>query len=95
MKKPNQNPHVCGYGWGCCWLYNGCSSDTLLSHAAGCPVGSSDGLSTGAIPADAIDRGAKGTPWYAVQVGSVVCTIEPLAGFKPATCKLQIYCSIN
>ena len=60
MKKPNQNPHVCGYGWGCCRLYNGCSSDTLLSHAAGCPVGSSYGLSTGAIPADTIDRGVFG-----------------------------------
>jgi len=25
----------------------------------------------------------------------VVCTIEPLAGYDPATCKLQIYCSTN
>ena len=42
-----------------------------------------------------LSTGAKGTPWYAVQVGSVVCTIEPLAGYDPATCKLQIYCSTN
>ena len=53
-------------------------------------MSSSYGVTTGSIPADAIDRGAKGTPWYAVQVGSVVCTIEPLAGYDPAASKLQI-----
>ena len=37
-----------------------------------------------------LNTGVKDTPWYAVQVGSVVCTIEPLAGYDPAASKLQI-----
>ena len=38
-------------------------------------MSSSYGVTTGSKPDDAIDRGVKGTPWDAVQVGSVVCTI--------------------
>ena len=83
-------------------MVGGCAGYTMVARAVHCfpmqresPVSSSDGVTTGSKPADAIDRGAKGTPWYAVHRGSVVCTVEPLAGVEPTTSKLQILCSTN
>ena len=46
-------------------------------------------------PTDTIDKGVKDIPWDAVLMGSVVCTVEPLAGYDPTTPKLQILCSTD
>ena len=60
------------------------------------PMSSSDGVTIGSFDLpNRIDRGVKDTPWYAVLMGSVVCTVEPLAGYDPTTPKLQILCSTD
>ena len=47
-------------------------------------MSSSDGMTIGSFDLpNRIDRGVKGTPWGAVLMGSVVCTVEPLAGYDP------------
>ena len=81
MKKPNQNPHVCGYGWGeISVIQRLIDQRNDFPYIKRSPANSSHGMVTGVFGQPILSTG-----WC----------LEPLTGYDPMTFWLQIKCSTN